>query len=94
MMQREQEYLIVNDVKRFRIREALVPTGNVNFPCEFELSHPQVGWPLHSYSYIDKASVLIGAVFIVSGREVCGILMSGATAVCNTQAELHSTAFS
>ena len=37
-----------------------------------------MGWPLHSY--IDKASVLIGAVFIVSGREVCGILMSGPTA--------------
>jgi len=92
MMHWEQEYLIVNHVKRFRIREALVPTGNVNFPCYFELWHPQVCWPLHSY--IDMASVLIGTVFIVSGREVCGILMSGATAVCNTQTELHSVAFS
>ena len=51
-----------------------------------------MGWPLHSY--IDKASVLIGTVFIVSRREVCGILMSDATAVRNTQTELHSAAFS
>jgi hypothetical protein len=34
------------------------------------------GLPLHWP--IDKVSVLIGAIFIVSGMEVCGILMKGA----------------